>query len=150
MQDKDGSLQDKNSPPLTLLGPSDRCWSGEGTSSPKPTFTSAEAEDTEDKVDLVKAAEDWPKGEGHDGDEDDTQGQGQHHEAHAHVDENWGWGQEEDCPRVIPRHSLRSTSKCIPTDTHEQHPKGPPRFDYRHPQSHSHSHRQSRLLEIPK
>lgn len=61
---------------------------GKGTSFPKPTLTNAEAEKTEDKVDLSKASEHWPEGEAHGGEEDEAQGQGQHHEAHAHMDEN--------------------------------------------------------------
>lgn len=61
---------------------------GKGTPSPKPTITNAEAERTEDKVDLSKASEDWLEGEAHGGEEGETQDQGQHHEAHAHMDEN--------------------------------------------------------------
>lgn len=90
---------------------------------PRPTLTNAEAEETEDKVGLVKAAEDWPEREAHDGDEDDTQTQGQHHEAHAHVDENWGKGRK--CPGVIPRHCPKSTSKFVPTDM--QYPQQAPK-----------------------
>lgn len=55
-----------------------------------PTLTDANAEETEEEVDLVQAAADWSKGEEHGGQEDEAQGQGQEYEALAHVNVNWG------------------------------------------------------------
>lgn len=72
---------------------------------PKPTLTNAETEETEDKVSLGKAAEDWPEGEAHGEEENETQGQGEYHEAHAHMDENWGGGEE------MPQSQLQTFSK---------------------------------------
>lgn len=76
---------------------------------PKPPLTDAEAEETEGKVNLVKAAEDWPEGEAHGGEEDETQGQGEYHEAHAHMDENWGGGEEmpQSQPQTLSKVNLQ-------------------------------------------